>query len=162
VIDSTAVLSYAGSVFRAVTLALFAASLLVALPMAVSHAGKRIVHTVALFGEDVETTRRRLAGPEWVDAIEEIRRTIPRNGDYLLVNAGGPRQGGHLWVRYELAPRRVRFLGLLSDLESDPVKAAAGVPPGRWVVIAYPDNEPPVLLGRDEFLRRLGEDLGSL
>jgi hypothetical protein len=153
------VLSYAGSVFRAITLALFAASLLVALPMAVSHAGKRIVHTVLFFGKDAATTRRLTMGPEWVDAIAEIRRAIPLEGEYILVNAGTARQGAQLWVRYELAPRRARYLGLLKDLQGP---AAAKLPPGRWVIIAYPEDEPPVLLGRQEFLRRLRDGLGSV
>lgn len=151
-------LSFAGSVFRALALALFAASLLVGLGIGGYNAGQRLVGAVSYWGMDAAGSRRRVMGDAWVDAVETIRRTIPRDGEYFLINGDGPRGGGHYFVSYELAPRRARYLGYLSDI-TDPVKTAAAMPPGpRWVVITVPRDEPPVLLDRDELLRQLEEE----
>lgn len=151
-------LPFAGSVFRALTLALFAASLLVGLGLAAYNSGQRLLGAVAYWGMDAAASRRRVMGEAWVEAVETIRRTVPRDGEYFLINGDGPRGGGHYFVSYELAPRRARYLGFLSDIV-DPAQAAAAMPPGpRWVVITVPKDEPPVLLDRDELLRQLEEE----
>lgn len=150
-------LPFAGAVFRALTLALFAVSLLVGLALGTHNSGQRFLGTVSYWGEDSAASRRRVMGDAWVEAIATLRRTIPRDGEYFLVNGGGPRGGGHYFVRYDLAPRRARYLGFERNLV-DPAKVAAAMPPGpRWVVVSSPGAKPPVFFTRDEFLRRLEE-----
>jgi hypothetical protein len=90
-----------------------------------------------------------------VESLDAIRRAIPADGEYLMVDGGEELQGATYWVRFELAPRRARFAGRLREMSE--MKGMPGLPPGpRWVVVAFPDG-PAVLLDRDEFLRRLGE-----
>jgi uncharacterized membrane protein YhdT len=94
-----------------------------------------------------------------VAAEEEIARAIPAGGEYLIVDGGEERQGATLFLRYQLAPRRARFAGRLSEV-ADPPRWAASLPAGaRWVVVAYSDR-PPVLVGRADFPRWLEETLG--
>ena len=148
-------LSRARSLFRASVLALFAIALLVAIPQAWRNARGRIVLAASHLGEDSRQARRRVLGARWVDAEAEIRRAIPPDGEYLLVDGGEERQGATLFLRYQLAPRRARFAGRLSEAAS-----AANLPAGpRWVVVAYP-GKPPVLVGRAEFPRWLKGTLG--
>jgi hypothetical protein len=153
VIESTAVLS---RIFRAIVLALFAASLLLVLPEMAEIAGKRIAQAVSRLGEDSRQARRRFLGPAYVVAVEEVRRAIPPDGEYLLVDGGQERQGAALFLRYELAPRRARFVGRLRD----PSRWAARLPHGpRWVVVAYPDR-PAVLVDRADFPRWVERAVG--
>ena len=166
-IHTAAVLSFAGSVFRAVALGLLGLFLVLSIPTAAVHTGVRLVQAAALMGEDAAGARRRVQGAAYMDAIEQIRRTIPRDGEYLLVDAGEERQGSPYWVRFDLAPRRARFLGRLRDLPGLP--GPTGTDPladrmpasSRWVVIAW-YGHPPVLIDRETFLRRLEESHGPL
>jgi hypothetical protein len=141
-------------IFRAIVLALFAASLLLVLPEMAEIAGKRIAQAVSRLGEDSRQARRRFLGPAYVVAVEEVRRAIPPDGEYLLVDGGMERQGAALFLRYELAPRRARFVGRLRDVR-DPAQWAKfppGSPGPRWVVVAYP-GRPAVLVDRADFPR---------
>jgi len=161
VIHTAPVLSFAGSVFRAVALGLLGLFLLISIPTAAVHTGLRLVQAAALVGEDSATARRRVQGTAYMDAIEQIRRTIPRDGEYLLVDGGAERQGGTYWVRFDLAPRRARFLGNLRDL-AGPGRLADRMPASsRWVVIAI-YGRPPILIDREAFLLRLEESHGPL
>ncbi|HYX25358.1 MAG TPA: hypothetical protein VFC23_14480 [Thermoanaerobaculia bacterium] len=154
-----AVLSRAGSLFRASILALFAASLLVAMPPAGRNARVRIVQAASRLGEDSRQARRRALGAAWVDAEAAIRRAIPADGEYLLVDGGAERQGATLFLRYQLAPRRARFAGRLSEI-ADSSRWEAALPAGpRWVVVAYP-RRPPVLVARSDFARWVKGTLG--
>lgn len=154
-------LRFAGSVFRAVTLGLLGLFLLTAFLAAAAHTGVRLSQAVALAGEDSAGARRRAQGEAYMDAIEQIRRTVPRDGEYLLVDGGEERQWAPYWVRFDLAPRRARLAGALRDLP-DPDRLAARMPvSSRWVVIAF-YGRPPVLIGREDFLRRLKEESGPL
>jgi hypothetical protein len=152
------VLSFAGSVFRTVALALLAASLLAALPLTAIRSVRRISEVVPLAGEDARGARARVLGAPQVAALDAIRRTIPAGGEYLLVDGGEEWQGATYWVRFELAPRRARYVGRLSEMagpSSDPQGRAWHLPAGpRWVVVAFP-HDPAVLLDRDELVRRL-------
>ncbi len=152
-IELSPVLTFAGSVFRAVTLALLALSVLAAVPLTVLRVGRRVVETVPLAGENARGARERLLGAPVVESLDAIRRVIPAispNNEYLLVDGGEEPEGATYWVRFELAPRRARFVGRLSEMQAPPI-----LPPGpRWVVVAFPDG-PAALLGRDDFLRRL-------
>jgi hypothetical protein len=155
VINNSAVLAFAGSVFRALALGIFALFLLLSLPPALSRSARWVVQASWVAGEDSAAARRRTFGDPWVSAIEEIRRTIPRDGVYLLVNGGAEWEGGPYWVRFDLAPRRARFLGLWSELPESGVLRRS-LPPGpRWVVIAFHEPAPPLLLGREDFLQAL-------
>lgn len=160
-IHTASVLSFAGSVFRAVALGLLGLFLLISIPTAAIHAGVRLVQAVTLAGEDSAGARRRVEGEAYMKAIEQIRRTIPRDGEYLLVDGGEEWQGGSYWVRFDLAPRRARFLGMLRDLPG-PGRLADRLPASaRWVVIAF-YGRPPILIDREAFLLRLGEGHGPL
>jgi hypothetical protein len=62
-------------------------------------------------------------------------------------------------VRFDLAPRRARYLGLLSEmaghhLPGDALAERLAAGP-RWVVVAYADRQPPLLIEREAFLRQL-------
>ncbi len=128
---------------------------------AVLHASLRLSQAAALVGEDGAGARRRVQGADYMDAIEQIRRAIPREGEYLLVDGGEERQAAPLWVRFDLAPRRARLVGALRDLP-DPDRLAARMPASsRWVVIAF-YGRPPVLIDRETFLLRLREAGGPL
>ena len=138
-------------IFRAIVLALFAASLLVVLPEMAEIAGKRIAQAASKLGEGSRQARRRFLGPAYVAAVDEVRRAVPPGGEYLLVDGGFERQGAALFLRYELAPRRARFVGRLT--EEDASQWLASLPPGpRWVVVAYP-GRPAVLVDRADFPR---------
>ncbi len=147
-------LSFAGSVFRAVTLVLLGVFLLAAGVAASLNTSVRLGQAVALVGEDGAAARRRFQGADYMDAIEQIRRTIPPGGEYLLVDGGEERQAAPLWVRFDLAPRRARLVGALRDLP-DPDQLAERMPASsRWVVIAF-YGRPPVLIDRETFLLQL-------
>ena len=143
------------------TLGLLGLFLLAAGVAAALNAGVRLGQAVALVGEDGAAARRRVKGADYMDAIEQIRRTIPRDGEYLIVDGGEERQGAALWVRFDLAPRRARLVGALRD-RPDPDQLAERMPASsRWVVIAL-YGQPPILIDRETFLLRLREAGGPL
>jgi hypothetical protein len=137
-------------------LGVFAVYLLLAMPPAVSRTVRWVVQAASVAGEDLAAGRRRALGEPWVSAVEEIRRRIPPDGEYLLVNGGQEWEGGPYWVRFDLAPRRARFLGLWSELPTSGV-LRRGLPsdPPRWVIVAFREPQPPILVEREAFLREL-------
>jgi hypothetical protein len=162
VIHSLAVLSFAGSVFRAAALGLLGLFLVTSIPPAAIHMGAYVAQAVAGAGEDSAGALRRVQGDAFMDAIERIRWVLPLDGEYLLVNGAAEWQGGPYWVRFYLAPRRARYLGLLAELAARD-RLAESLPAGpRWVVIAYPDRQPPLLLDREVFLSQLEQAHGAL
>jgi hypothetical protein len=158
-------LTFAGSVLRTVALALLAVSLLAALPLAALRVGRRLVEVVPLAGENARGAHVRMLGAAAADALASIRRAIPPGGDYLLLDGGQEWEGATYWVRFELAPRRARYVGRLSEMSGqtgplEELRQALSRPDEpRWVVIAFP-REPAILLERGELLRRM--DHGSL
>jgi hypothetical protein len=164
-IDNAAVLTFAGSVLRAVALALLAVSLLAALPLTVLRVGRRLLEVPQLAGEDARGAHARVLGAAAASALDSIRRTIPPGGDYLLLDGGAEWQGATYWVRFELAPRRARYVGRLSEMSSSSereLRRSLSLPGGpRWVVIALP-HDPAVLIDRGDLLRRLDANHGSL
>lgn len=104
-------------------------------------------------GEPPSQERSHAYGPEYVRAIEEIRRRIPRDGAYVLVSAAPENEGAALWVKFDLAPRRAVYLGELHTLQ--PVDRLRKRMPraARWVVIAYESYRPPVLMERFRFVQ---------
>jgi hypothetical protein len=158
-IDNAAVLSFAGSVLRAASLALLAISLLAALPLTALRVGRRILEVVPLAGENARGAHARVLGVSAAHALDSIRRTIPPGGEYLLLDGGAEWQGATYWVRFELAPRRARYAGRLAEIAESGHEWSLPAGP-RWVVIAFP-HDPAVLLDRNDFLRRMDTKHGS-
>lgn len=98
--------------------------------------------------------RRDLLGAAYVQRLEEIRRLIPEDEAYFLVNGGTVEEGSHLWVRYELAPRRTLLVGDLSGSRPSHLRLVRRHPL-RWVVIAYPPGTPARVLPRQRFLAEM-------
>jgi hypothetical protein len=155
VINTSAVLAFAGSVFRAVALGVFALFVAFAIPPAVSRTVRWVGQAASMAGDDLGTVRRRNLGDPWVSAIDEIRRTIPRDGEYLLVNGGAEWGGGPYWVRFDLAPRRAHFLGILSQLPDADAVHRRMPRSARYVVIGFREPQPPILMEREDFLQAL-------
>jgi len=159
------VLAFAGSVLRAAALVLLAVSLLAALPLAALRVARRLSEVVPLAGEDSRGAHVRTLGAAAADALDSIRRTIPPGGDYLLLDGGEEWQGSTYWVRFELAPRRARYVGRLSEMSgasTRDLRQTLSQPGGpRWVVVAFP-HDPALLLDRGELLRRMDAKHGSL
>lgn len=147
--------SFTGSVLRAVALAVFALYFVLAVPPTLLRCARWIRQAAAVAGEDPLAERRRFLTPPYAERIAGIRRIIPRQGEYLLIDGGTELEGGAYWVRFELAPRRARWVGRLSELPTaDTLRRT--LPPGpRWLVISFREPVPPILLEREEFLRRL-------
>lgn len=163
-IDNATVLTFAGSVLRAVALVLLAVSLLAALPLTVLRVGRRLLEVPQLAGENARGAHARVLGTAGANALDSIRRTIPPGGEYLLLDGGAEWQGATYWVRFELAPRRARFVGRLNEMsgQAAPLRQALSAPDGpRWVVIALP-HDPAILIARAELLRRMDANHGSL
>ena len=143
--------------FSSLALLLLALHLAISLPAALDRSVQRVSHMLATLGESPREERSRSFGPGYVDAIEQIRRTIPRDAAYVLVNGDPDDEGGPLWVKFDLAPRRAVFLGRLRDTE-DGNRLRNRMPrAARWVVISYGDYRPPLLLERHDFVSRLRE-----
>jgi hypothetical protein len=149
------VLSYAGSAFRAVTLGLLALFLLTSLPSAVRRVVQRAGYAVLHRREPPLAARRRVLGEPYAAAVDRIRQAVPPDGEYLLVNGGSKWEGGPYWTRFELAPRRCRFLGLIGELPDGETLRRRLPPSARRVVIAFGEPRPPVLMDREGFLRWL-------
>src|SRR6185295_9952726 len=135
--------SFVGSACRALALAAFALFLVHSGSLTALRSWRWLAQAASLADEKPPAIRRRQLGARYLSAIEQLRRTIPRDGEYLLVRGGTEFEGGQYWVRFELAPRRARFLGSLSEL-ADGRTPRPLLPAGpRWVVIAYSEPRPP-------------------
>jgi hypothetical protein len=140
------------TIVRSVTLLVLAAHLLLALTKELSRSLLWVRQGLSTMSWDLASARRAALGDAWVDAIGALRQAIPRDGEYFLVNADSRRADAPLWVRFELAPRRARFLGSLAEVAADEDREARLVGPGRWVVVALPEPQAPRLLTREQFL----------
>lgn len=79
-------------------------------PMALLKSLRRIKQGWELRHETLIESRKRLFGSEYVESVETIRKSIPPDGEYLLVIGPGAEEEAALWVRYDLAPRRALLL----------------------------------------------------
>ena len=140
--------------FRRVALAAFLLSLIAGLPLTAVRTLLRVGRATLSLGEDTRGARVRLLGAATVAALDSIRRAIPEDGEYLLVDGGEELQAEAYWVRFELAPRRAVFLGRLSEMERTPRLSWKLPLAARWVVVAYPGGPSRLLSGR-EFLELL-------
>jgi hypothetical protein len=143
-------------------LALLALQLAVALPLALARSAREGWHLIDHRNETPYDRRVRTFGPAYVEAVEKIRRTIPADGAYLLINANPDAEaGGPIWVKFDLAPRRAVYLGMLDGLgKADRVRRRSPRA-ARWVVITRGGTDPPILLERRVFLRQLEERTGE-
>lgn len=146
---------FSGRLFSSLALVLFLAWLAVAVPWALLKAGRSALLSLRVRGETPLQERLRTYGPAYANAIEEIRRTIPRDGAYLLVNGDPKEEGGPLWVKFDLAPRRAVFLGKLNELDDIERLRKRFPRAARWVVIAYGPYRKPQLIERFRFIRQL-------
>jgi hypothetical protein len=107
--------------------------------------------SVRYLTEPVLSARARLFGPDYTKELERIRRAIPESAEYLLVN-GGPEHGQTNWVRYDLLPRRCRYLGQRKGLRKR--LEAETIPLGStpYVVVCGDWGQPARLFSRDAFL----------
>jgi len=145
-----------GSLVSLLALALFTAFLAISLPPALSRSLDFIKLALRLRGEPVLDQRVRVWGASYTVAIEEIRRIIPRDAAYVIVESEASPAGAPLWVRFDLAPRRAVFLGQMAKLGS-PQRARRRIPRTvDWVVIAH-DLRAPEVMARSRFLHLLEE-----
>lgn len=150
-----------GPLVSSLALGLFVAYLAAAVPWALYKAARSGYVALRVVGETPLEERSRTYGPAYANGIEEIRRTVPPDGAYLLVNGDPKEEGGPLWVKFDLAPRRAVFLGKLNELD-DVDRVRKRIPrAARWVVIAYGPYRRPELIERFRFIRRLKERPGA-
>jgi hypothetical protein len=147
--------SRASRALATLAVAAFLGFLAVAIPVALARSAGESRAALRFAGETALQRRTRVFGASYADAIEALRIAIPRDASYLLFNGDDREEGGPLWVRFDLAPRRAVFLGRLSDAGSAPRIKRRAPRAARWAVIAYGPYRAPVLLERHEFLRRL-------
>ena len=101
--------------------------------------------------------RARVAGDDYIRAIDDIRRALPPTEAYLLVEGGRPQDGGAYWVRYDLAPRRALFLGRLTELtDAHRLRQRLGANL-HHVVVAYGPGLPPHLYDRYRFVGEIAQ-----
>ncbi len=93
-------------------------------------------------GESPLAERSREMGAPYAREIEEIRRIIPSDGAYALVDGDGAELGGAVWVRFDLEPRRAVLLGLRKDLPRSADLRRRIPPEAQWVVVAYAEGPP--------------------
>ncbi len=141
------------SVLPTLALGLFAVFLAVSLSRAAIETARNGVLLYALRGEKPFQERARCYSSAYTEEIENIRRTIPRDGAYILINGDSNEQGGPLWVKFDLAPRRAVYLGELDKLDSVERLKKRIPRAARWVVIAYGPYRRPVLIERYKFVQ---------
>lgn len=145
-------LRFIDSVLRAAALALFALFLLTSLLRTVGQILQRYLSAVAVAAKTPAEERRRTMGPGVAEAYDRLRRTIPRHGEYLLIDGGSIWQGSPYWVRFELAPRKARLAGSLG--ERPKLEEILRVWPAstRFAVVALPEGQPPALYEKEDLL----------
>lgn len=147
------------SIFSTFALGLFAAFLVLSLFRSAVETAKNGILMYSLRGETPIQERARCYGPVYTHEIETIRRTIPRDGAYVLINGDPAEHGGPFWVKFDLAPRRAVFLGDLNSLGRVERLKKRMPRAARWVVIAYGPYRKPVLIERYKFVQGLEERL---
>ncbi len=126
-------------------------------PAALMKSLRRIKQGWELRHETLSESRKRLFGAEYVESVEAIRRSIPENGDYLLVIGLGAEEEAALRVRYDLAPRRAL---LLDQFGAAPARAEEPLPgtieglPERAVIVSARGRAPQLITTRLLFLNR--------
>lgn len=143
-------------------LVLLATHLAVAVPRALLRSAREGRNLIANRHETPFQKRARNFGSGYAEAIERIRRKIPPDGAYLLINTHRDfEEGGPLWIKFDLAPRRAVYLGKLDRLGSAERLRRRLPRAARWVVLAHGPYDPPVLIERHVFMRQLKERTGG-
>ena len=143
-------------------LALLALQLAVAVPRALLRSAREGVNLAVHWNETPYERRVRTFGPAYVQAIDRIRKTIPVDGAYVLVNAHpNVEEGAPVWVKFELAPRRAVYLGKLDKLGTAERVRRRMPRAARWVVITNGAYDPPVLVERFRFIQQFEERTGG-
>lgn len=133
-----------------------AVHLAVSVPMALARSAMAARRMVDTRNESTRDSRVRTFGAGYVEAIEEIRRTIPEDGAYLLINGyPGQEEGGPLWAKFDLAPRRAVYLGSLRDLGNVDRMRRRMPRAARWVVIVHGNYAPPTLIEHHRFVDQM-------
>ena len=141
------------SIPSALALGLFASFLAVALPAALDRSDEFLDQAIEHSGETVIEERSRFWGAPYTQRIEELRRLIPLEEPYVLVNGDAVDQGAPIWVRFDLAPRRAVLLR--REALNRPRHVRRRIPKAaRWVVVAYQERLPE-LIETSRFLRHL-------
>jgi hypothetical protein len=111
--------------------------LLIALPVGLRNTALRMRAAARTAGLSAGDMRMRIFGPQYVAAIEQIRRVIPEDEPYLLGEMDEP--GAILWVRFDLLPRRA-----ILDAASPPSSPDCWRDQVRWLVVATGSRQPPL------------------
>jgi len=143
------------SALRTLALAVFGLFLLTALPRALQRTVERLAVAVLRAPESPEAARRRVLRPEVAEVYDRLRREIPVDGAYLLIDGGTPPQASSVWARFELAPRKALLLGSWNQLPSSAALRRAWPPAIRYAVVALPERQAPVVLTEEELLAAL-------
>ena len=85
--------------------------------------------------------RTRIHGPEYVAAVELIRKAIPVDEPYLIREV---ERDAKYWVRFDLLPRRA----ILDDAPTPDPLSACMQAQVRWMVMAVGTRRPPLLYER--------------
>jgi hypothetical protein len=141
------------SVLSTLALGLLAVFLAVSLSKAAIETARNGFLLYVLRGETPFQERVRCYSSAYTEEIANIRRTIPRDGAYILINGDFNEQGGPLWVKFDLAPRRAVYLGELDKLDNVERLKKRIPRAARWVVIAYGPYRRPVLIERYKFVQ---------
>jgi hypothetical protein len=147
----------AGSLLASLALGVFAVYLAVSISAAAFTTGKTGVVMVAHWGETPLEERSRSFSREYSEGIAAIRKTIPADGAYLLVNGTPGEKAGPVWAKFDLAPRRAVFLGDLDQLTDGDRLRSRTPRAARWVVITHGEYGRPVVIERSKFVRSLRE-----
>src|SRR5689334_21937354 len=83
---------------------LLAVYLLIGVTVGLRNTALRLRSAARSAGLSAEEMRARILGPEYVAAVERVRRAIPVDEPYLLRELDEP--GAMLWIRFDLLPRR--------------------------------------------------------
>ncbi len=121
------------------------------MPLAAYRAARHASLAIDEAEETEAAARARVHGKAFTAAVDAIRRAVPADADYLLIDASPPAEGRALWVRYDLAPRRVILVREEPDRRRSARWLRQHVPGGiRWVV-ALDGDEPPALAERFQY-----------
>jgi|GEM_PF-2660699 len=157
--------SVVGLLLDVVAVALFGIYLVAAVPLAIRRAVNMLrTEAQVAAGESLTDARARCFGDSYTRAIDEIRKALPADRAYLLVDGGRPQDGDAYWVRYDLAPRPAVFAGQLELLDAARLRRTiegANLSDLRQVVVAYAPGVPPRLYDLASFLGGLARRPGA-
>lgn len=122
-------------VSRIATTALVAALLISCLPRTLTTAADRLSDLARYGSEDAARARARNYGGAYTEAIERIKSALPTDADYLLVN-GALNPEWVYAVRFDLAPRKCRYLGGIGRARVSLMSDEGSARDVLWIVIA--------------------------